>query len=309
MSSINFGFSAVNEPEKPEAKRTVIVFGVPRSGTTMTSKLLRALGVDMGKADNAVAEDIELANILEKNYSEVKLKEYINARDSQSHIWGWKRPESFRYRKRFIQHLTNPYYIFLFRDPLAIALRENISMNEPLLPRMTHVLKRYENIVSFVENTDRPCLLISYEKAVQSPTDLIEKVIDFIKITPSKAQIENAKQIIKPNDQEYIVSTKKKQQRLKGAVEFLSCDRISGWATYIRGNKTPELECRVGDELITTFSPDIHRPDLLGKQSSDIPIGFDVMLTQPISEEQLGSITVVDAKLGSTLRIKPRAKS
>lgn len=308
MKLKNQGVFHLNPSDSSESQKTIVVFGVPRSGTTMAAKLLAAIGVDMGKAENVVAEDTDFASLLEKDFSEEKLKKYIQERDEKSTVWGWKRPEAFRYRNRFVKHLTNPHFIFLFRDPLAIALREHISMKEPVMPKMRHTLKRYDAILNFAESSGMPCMMISYEKAIQSPDALVEQLIEFTGVRPTEKAIKKAVSLVSPNDEAYLTSTTRSRKRLKGAVEVLTTQTIEGWAAYTRGMKKPVLNCFVNEELVATITPDIDRPELKKRLTGDTMVGFKALFDAELSSDQISELKVVDAQLGTMLRIKQNAR-
>lgn len=309
MSLVNQGVFCINRAGESPAQKTIVVFGVPRSGTTMVSKLLSEIGVDMGNSDNVVAEDTELANMLEKDFSESKLKAYIEDRNAKSEIWGWKRPEAFRYRNRFVHQLKNPHFVFMFRDPLAIALREHISMNEPVLPRMKQTMKRYEAILKFAESCGQPCLLVSYEKAIQAPEELIDQLADFTGTNPSGKDISKAVSLVNPNDQSYLTSTTKSRQRLRGVVEKLTTNTIEGWAAYAKGTEIPILDCITDDDVILTIKPKIDRPDLEERLLGNTIVGFKAEFPLTLGSGQINRLKVVDKKLGSMLRMKPKARN
>ena len=63
----NPGYFYLNRSE-PVPEKTVIVVGVPRSGTSMIASALRGIGISLGDTlDGAVMEDLELASALEAN--------------------------------------------------------------------------------------------------------------------------------------------------------------------------------------------------------------------------------------------------
>ncbi len=115
-------------PSQDVEEKTVIVLGIARSGTTVVAKILQSLGIYMGDKVSAVMEDIELFTCLEQNNIE-KAKEIIQNRNLQYKIWGWKRPEAFLYYNLWKELFRNPHIIIIFRDPLAVSLRNFLSVN------------------------------------------------------------------------------------------------------------------------------------------------------------------------------------
>ncbi|MEZ4720857.1 MAG: hypothetical protein R2813_03150 [Flavobacteriales bacterium] len=304
---MNRGIFVHNVSEQDGNERTIIVFGIPRSGTTMAAKVLRSIGVDMGNSDNPVAEDTEMARILEKSGSPEQLRDYIKDRNERSSVWGWKRPESFRYRDKFIKELRNPHIVILFRDPLAIAIRENISMGENVLSKLSQSIKRYEAIVRFVGNTNLPCMLVSYEKAIQDPKALVQAMAAFTGLVVDNKTVEATIEQIQLNDPTYLRSTKKKENTLRGAVEQIDQNGATGWAKYTRMVETPIVRCFLGDQEIGYCKASELRNDLSDRLNGSLEVGFHIKFKKPIGVYELSSLNFCDSKLNETLRIKRKA--
>ena len=49
----------------------------------------------------------------------------IQTRNSAFGTWGFKVPSAIGLAKLLLKMLRNPYFIFVFRDPLATSIREN----------------------------------------------------------------------------------------------------------------------------------------------------------------------------------------
>ena len=60
----------------------------------------------------------------------------------------------------FEQCFRNIHYIVAFRDPLAIALRNNLSMREKFLPALQNAAHGAADLVKFVTTSDKPMLLV-----------------------------------------------------------------------------------------------------------------------------------------------------
>src|SRR5688572_21236041 len=106
---------------------TVIVVGLPRSGTSMIAAVLRALDVYIGtEIDGAVFEDRQFAAALASGHPE-ELARLIDERNAAHAIWGFKRPEAYRQLELLIPLCRNPRVIVTFRDILAIALRNRLA--------------------------------------------------------------------------------------------------------------------------------------------------------------------------------------
>lgn len=247
----NTGVVAINKTPQPGLSRTVVILGIPRSGTTMAAKVLVELGVYMGEQqESSVVEDTEIARLLEKNRDEIRLKELIAERDEKHPVWGWKRPEAFRYINRFQHLITRPHFIFLFRDPLAIALRENLSMETDLFQNMQRAQNRYNNIIKFVSSTEYPCLLVSYEKALLKQGDFVRSVAQFLDLEVDKARVKKARKAIVLDDEQYLQSTRKKKKRIRGVLDGIQRGKLCGWAYYTGQDSPVEVSVEVNGEPV-----------------------------------------------------------
>ena len=114
---------------RPGETRTLIVVGVARSGTSMVAGVLEKLGVFMGtRRDQIVFEDTELAAMLEAQPPIENARDWLRARDSVHQVWGWKRPDAFKYLSSYLPAFRNPCLIVTFRDLLAISMRNAIAV-------------------------------------------------------------------------------------------------------------------------------------------------------------------------------------
>lgn len=137
-----------------ERKKTIIVLGPPRSGTSMTAGILSNLGVNMGNIRQPDAQNprgyfedkdflvlldgiFEAAGsqfngfnppplkaiLLQRTHFDKKIKSLIEERSSntKSQFWGWKSPTTSFTINLFLPYLTNPFFVVVLRNPLDIA--------------------------------------------------------------------------------------------------------------------------------------------------------------------------------------------
>ena len=139
-------------------KKTVIVLGLARSGTSVVSGIVSILGVEMSGSKTPLPvvpkgsyEDPKFSGLIEKilrkalswetsvywegielSYSRNKIlgqknnfneqiKDIILQREQNNTIWGWKYPATHLAIDLFLPYLVNPHFIICFRDPLKIA--------------------------------------------------------------------------------------------------------------------------------------------------------------------------------------------
>src|SRR5690242_11463490 len=152
---INYGFVRLKDAPRQDTA-TIIVVGLPRSGTSMVASVLKTLGVFMGRViDNVVFEDHEMADAIEPG-KERRLADLIAARNAQHRIWGFKRPEAYKQLPRICVTCRNPRVIVTFRDILAISLRNNISMQLDPIQWLPRLAREYDALASTIKRLSVP---------------------------------------------------------------------------------------------------------------------------------------------------------
>ncbi|KAA6186081.1 hypothetical protein F2Q65_06905 [Thiohalocapsa marina] len=103
-------------------RRTFVVLGCPRGGTSLLAGALDAAGVYMGKYRTLQYEDPEF-KIQPHLASEApeQLAPVIRARNLTHRYWGWKFPNNIYYIERVLPLLINPCFLFVYRDLYEIA--------------------------------------------------------------------------------------------------------------------------------------------------------------------------------------------
>lgn len=204
----NDGISILGDNDSPTS-RTIIIVGLPRSGTSMPAKALYDLGVWMGdRIDTSVFEDVRLAEALEKKTEDLSgvIEDYNNRFD----IWGFKRPMAFRQLPKHINEFRNPRILVMFRDPLAIAKRNNISVDIPLHTALQDSAKQISELVEFSINIDAPKMFVSYEKAMLSPENFTKAIAQFAGCKPTPEDLKNAISNIQNSPKNYLIASQTK---------------------------------------------------------------------------------------------------
>lgn len=256
---INKGITIVGEASK--VKRPIVVIGTARGGTSMIAGALAKLGVFMG--DRAVApvyEDVRLSEAFEKkdyDLAQTIMDEY----SSKYEKWGWKRPSSIDYLDTVENIMDSPSYVFIFKDILSIAQRNSISMLNEVLPGMQNAMNQYAKALTFLSKYKHHAMLVSYDKAVAYPEDLVNSLISFYELLPSTQQASDAVDFISPNPTAYLDATR--ITKAQGRLEKASPQLVQGWARLIHSNKKAEVEIFVNDKIIGKAIADQPRDDLI----------------------------------------------
>ena len=106
----------------PRTKKTFVVLGCPRGGTSLIAGSLQRAGVYMGEVKTSQYEDPEFKiKPKVKHQALERLGPVIRRRNRTHAYWGWKVPNNIYYIEKIRHLLIRPVYIFVYRDPEAIA--------------------------------------------------------------------------------------------------------------------------------------------------------------------------------------------
>lgn len=202
---VNPGYNVLRYATDLKSKRTIIVTGLGRSGTTaMIGSLFRA---GLPQLSDYLAprtlDDWKLGTYLDDK-DKGGLRREIVRRDDLEPVWGFK----WHMVQNWYQYLgmfTNPHLVVMFRDSLTIALRgsqirEGQLESDPLdvwLKRVT--LWNLQLSHSVINEVKCPTILVSYEKMIQSPKEVLGSVLDFCGYSCTEEVVE----FIKPTKNSY----------------------------------------------------------------------------------------------------------
>jgi hypothetical protein len=274
---------------------TVMVVGVPRSGTSMVAAVLKALGVYIGdEIDNAVFEDREFAAALAAENSG-RLHQLISARNDQHRFWGFKRPEAYRHLDQLCRSCRNPRVIVTFRDILAISLRNNISMQMDPLKLLPRLAEEYRELVATISGLSVPSLLLSYEKSLQFPTETVKEIVSFCNLEATPQQINAAALVIENGTPAYVNGARLKYQ---GSIGRLIDGRLRGWAKVIHSdNIRVNVELQLDGVVAQRAWADMYRSDVHKAGFGDGRYGFEFVIDDDISGEAIVSVRIQNSRI------------
>lgn len=175
---------------KSVSNKTFVLFGNPRGGTTMIANVVRSMGIFLGNdlpvnlEDNGFNWDIlsRLKPELSRVDKITSIKKVIQDRNAQHNVWGWKYPRANVYFKDISSELTNPMLICVFRDVVASTARGVVRRREDPLILMRRALDLQSSNLRLIQQSQLPTLLVSYEKAIADPLQLVTSLNRFISL-------------------------------------------------------------------------------------------------------------------------------
>lgn len=259
---VNKGVATLNLPDELPEKKTVVVVGVARGGTSIVAGVLHHLGVFLGtKYNPPVFEDMRLSLAFEGK-SEESFEQVIDEYNRQHEVWGWKRPSTLHDLPRVASTLRNPLFIYIFRDLFSIANRNSISMKSEIVGGLQHALDDYAKILRFMATSKLPSMLVSSDKAVRYREALVDGVCQFVGLQPDPQQYEKAISFISPDPKQYLEATRITRTRGTVNQDLLRTGLLRGWARAAYHADPVQVEVLVNNEMVATIMADIYREHL-----------------------------------------------
>lgn len=198
----NSGIFILN-PSPAGEEVSVLVTGLGRSGTTMVSRVLSALGLFMGeRVSKGTNEDKDFRNII-KSGSLPDFTKLCRERDDRFKRWGFKYPGARHNLSELVAAMRSPRVVVTSRDAVATVMRAGMATRAEVLPLVDQAWRTLRLFES-VERLHCPVLLLSYEKAISRPRNCTSALANFCGIDADEEMIETAAGKIRNGDQVYL---------------------------------------------------------------------------------------------------------
>lgn len=265
ISALNTGIIAITPSDsrqrKDPAKRTVIVTGVARSGASLVAALLKEAGVFMGEyLHGDVNEDAQILELLRRRDVAV-LKTLIRERNAAHAQWGFKLPDLHAYlRHDEIPLFRNPCLIVIYRDPVAVAVRNALPEHHGEMDALLQSANAMHSMARFARAATCPVLFLSYEKALLLPNAMIDKVLEFCGLpldddTRSRLLVQ-----VQPNRPEYLAAA---SNSFEGRIDGVFDGQLYGWCWQTGRLEPVRLQILADDRAVATVVADAFREDLM----------------------------------------------
>lgn len=201
--------------------KTVVVLGMPRTGSSLTAGICQILGFNMGEEtagyhpewnpkgtyENAKFQrlDDRILHSLGGSWDNPPIVkpqpnkeiEYL-VNNEKSQMWGWKGARTTLLIELYWPYLKNPYFIICQRraKDIIASFEKTRMADEKKTRKLIEIYDR--RIRDFIENHSIKYIYIQYEDYFQQPKRQIQKLIDFLEVKPKKEQIQQAIEFIIP---------------------------------------------------------------------------------------------------------------
>jgi len=304
----NRGIRTLGAPPGPGPK-TIVVAGVARGGTSIVAGTLANLGVFMGEqAHQPVFEDMRLAGMLEAADWAGVLNTIATYNEGHQ-TWGFKRPSVLSKLAPLHPLLRNPVYLFIFRDIMATANRDAISMKAELLPGMRRAQQAVSQMLDFIEGNDVSGLLLSAEKVVVRKGEFVDRLVAYLgleeQITAQARQ--RAKDFITIDPADYLTSSHAGRLVFRGNVDMATPAMVAGWACIQNSPGAVALRIGVNGQEVGTTVANLPRPDVQARGFHHTgECGFRFAFPVDLAPAAGDEVTVTFVKGGRHLKWSPK---
>lgn len=176
-----FQLNHVGYPVEPQ--RTLLLTGVARSGTSFAASVAGRLGVPFLRSGRDKVsghwEHPDLRSAFTER-DEAAFTSIVEEFNSAHSIWGWKLPSLRTDFDWVVSRIRNPCFVFTFKEPLSMAIRKISKGHADNLERhFRKIFREYDHLLQFAGATNRPVLLLSYDKSLRNLDECIGEVAKF----------------------------------------------------------------------------------------------------------------------------------
>ena len=279
----------------------VLICGLPRSGTTAFAKAFEQLGFSLGLASTApVAELAPLHPPLKAALrgGPTQRADLIDAIEKQLTVLASE-------ANRFVIKLPDYYQLlkhqeptprginlilFVTRDPMCIAVRNSKSVGMNSAAALRKAVREYADLIDAATTCATPSLLVSYEKLLTMPVDLLGALAQLLGLSICATKLENAAQTLVLNDQRYLKSSSLQRGELRGEIGYYAKDQIGGWCFW-SGMPEKRVCLKVHTQAGEVIGKGITRrlrPELVNAGAHPTgQVGFRIDLSRSIPLEKL----------------------
>ncbi len=223
--------------------KTFVVLGNARSGTTLATGILKALGVamdaDYGKpsvhAPRGFCEslDAHLINtkifqlaakepiiegidahwsppdhndiLAQKPFVEKDIINFVNKFSQDHELWGFKNPKTSLTIDLFLPHLENPHFIIMQRNPLTNAIACHKIFHLPF--DYTYKVVNYYNyrLAEFYMQHHYPTIFLNFEEIRAHPIQIAKKLAKFVQVEFDAEKRERIEEFVVKETQKHVL--------------------------------------------------------------------------------------------------------
>jgi hypothetical protein len=190
--------------------KTVVVLGMHRSGTSLTSGILQILGVSMGNVSKTTDgfnkkghfESTKIRVLNERILNDIgcswhsppnngvdqeirdkyakKIKQTLDM--ERSYLWGWKDPRTIFLLDLYLPHIVNPHFVVCRRSVEEVGLSLNKRNGFPVSKGRDLAITYNKKIDEFIKDCSFPMVEIDFADYFSDFDKTLEKISGFLEI-------------------------------------------------------------------------------------------------------------------------------
>ena len=187
----------------PQAKqKTIVVLGLPRSGTSMLMHVLRGLGVHIYHwwPENLPQEyeylEQEQINFVLREHDLDTYKLLTSQQNEEHDVWAYKHIFGLDWLDQTIPTLRNPILVVPTRGIAAIVQRERTWSDCTWQELFEQHATMERQLIDFIGRCGLPTWVGSFDRMILKPDELVRELADFCGLSPSEEQLEAAKESV-----------------------------------------------------------------------------------------------------------------
>jgi hypothetical protein len=196
----------INNGIPAEQQRTIVMTGMARTGTSFVASVFGHLGVPMRLHDRDKVsghwEHIAMREALVEEDHET-LDRLFSEFNAKYDTWAWKAPAIRLELEMLEKKLRNPCFVFVFKEPLSVAMRKiDRGAKADVARHFKRIFESYMGMVQFAQETSRPCMLVSFDRAVKKGAATVKAFAEFAGV--QEYDVEKVLAGVKQDEQNYV---------------------------------------------------------------------------------------------------------
>lgn len=212
-----------------DRRKLIVVLGMHRSGTSVITRGLSVMGVDLGsrlmppfEGNNAKGffEDLDIYNLniemlhslrsdwhfltpiqsadvdtLRKNGYLQRAVELLQEKTAVAKVFGFKDPRATKllpfWKEVFAQLQIKVGYVLVVRHPLSVC--ESLAKRDGFENEKSHILWLGHTIGGLVDTANENCAMVDYDRLMQTPEIELAKIASVLQLQINEAEFEKFK--------------------------------------------------------------------------------------------------------------------
>lgn len=166
------------------AKRTILITGTGRGGTSFAASAFLRLGIPFARPGHK-------REISRRTHEHRTLRDLFKAEDREQlraiaaefsqafPIWGWKLPQIHNNLELILECIENPHFVFVFKEPVSVAFRRTDILNADFTYALENILQNYLTMTVFARQNRLPVLFVGYDSAMASMAAFLAQAAAF----------------------------------------------------------------------------------------------------------------------------------